>query len=60
MNDLHENEWTKIIVMRVIEGVLTAAAFGVGLWHTLKSKKLEEELDSKIESSESSDEDDDE
>lgn len=39
-------KWNKIIMARVVEGLLTAAAFGVGLWHTLQSKKLEEQLDS--------------
>ena len=44
-----ESKWMKILVARVIEGVLTAIAFGVGIWHTVKSKQLEEELDSNFE-----------
>lgn len=38
-------KWDKIIAARIVEGVLTALAFGVGLWHTINSKKLEEDLD---------------
>lgn len=37
--------WDKIVAARIVEGVLTALAFGVGLWHTINSKKLEEDLD---------------
>lgn len=48
-----KTKWDKIIAARVIEGVLTALAFGVGLWHTMKSKKLEEQLDSHFDDSES-------
>lgn len=51
-----KDEWTKIIVARVIEGVLTAAAFGIGLWHSIKSKKLEEELDSQFDEDKPSEE----
>lgn len=47
-----KSEWDKIIVARVIEGLLTAFAFGVGIWHTVKSKKLEDELDSQFEDDE--------
>lgn len=47
-----KNEWDKIITARILEGILTAAAFCVGLWHTIKSKKLEEELDKNFESEE--------
>ena len=41
-----KSKWTKIIVARIIEGILTVLAFMVGLWHTMKSKELEENLDS--------------
>lgn len=47
-----KSKWTRIIVARVLEGLLTAAAFGVGLWHTVKSARLEEELDEKLEDEE--------
>ena len=43
-----KSEWNKIIVARMLEGLLTAIAFGVGIWHTVKSKKLEDELDAKF------------
>ena len=47
-----KSEWDKIIIARVVEGLLTAVAFGVGIWHTVKSKKLEDELDSQFEDDE--------
>lgn len=40
-----KSEWTKIILARVLEGVLSIGAFAVGLWGAIKSKKLEESLD---------------
>lgn len=40
-----KSKWTKIIVARILEGILTTGAFVVGLWGAIKSKKLEEDLD---------------
>ena len=47
-----KSEWNKIIVARAVELVLTLAALGVGAWHTIKSSKLEEKLDSHFEDEE--------
>lgn len=44
-----KSEWNKIIIARAVEALLTAVTFGVGIWHTVKSKKLEEELDAQFE-----------
>lgn len=43
-----KNEWTKIMVARIVEGVLTAGAFVAGLWGITRSRKLEESLDKKV------------
>lgn len=51
-----KSDWERIIAMRIIEAVLAIASFGVGMWHTLKSKKLEDELDSHFEDDELEDE----
>lgn len=40
-----KNDWQKIVIARVVEGLLTAAAFAVGLWSSVKSMKLEDKLD---------------
>lgn len=40
-----KNKWTKIILARILEGLLSIGAFAVGLWAAIKSKKLEEDLD---------------
>ena len=53
-----KSDWNRIIVARVIEVVLAIGSFGVGLWHTLKSKKLEDELDAQFMNDDSEDEDD--
>ena len=47
-----KSEWEKIIIARAIELVLTLTAFGIGAWHTIKSSKLEEKLDSHFEDEE--------
>lgn len=41
----YKKEWEKIVIARFVEIVLTAAAFGVGIWYNVKSQKLDEKLD---------------
>ena len=40
-----QEKWIKIVIARVVEGVLMVGALVVGLWHTIASSKLEKELD---------------
>lgn len=54
----NKDEWMKIVILRLVEGLLTAGAFGVGLWSTIKSMTLEKRLDEHFD--ENSEEEDEE